>query len=107
MNTPLPATVMAELLGIPPEHRPAPAGLHALLADLIADKRREPRNDLLCALVGVRDEHDGRLSEEELVGTGMMPIVAGHESTVNLRGNTVLALQRHPGQLALLRDRPS
>ncbi len=124
-NAPLPATVIAELLGIPPEHhtdfrhwsshalqvaspehRPALAGLHALLADLIADKRREPQDDLLSALVGVRDEEDGQLSEEELVGTGMMLIVAGHESTVNLLGNAVLALLRHPGQLALLRDRP-
>ncbi|MFJ3224653.1 cytochrome P450 [Streptomyces sp. NPDC086783] len=124
-NAPLPAMVIAELLGIPeehhadfrhwsryalqvasPEHRPALAGLHALLAGLIADKRRVPRDDLLSALVGVRDERDGRLSEEELVGTGLMLIVAGHESTVNLLGNAVLALLRHPEQLQLLRERP-
>lgn len=124
-NAPLPATVIAELLGIPeehhpdfrrwsahalrvasPEHRPALAGLHGLLADLVADKRRRPQDDLLSALVAVRDEEDGKLTEEELVGTAMMLIVAGHESTVNLLGNAVLALLQHPEQLGLLRERP-
>ncbi|MEU0204260.1 MULTISPECIES: cytochrome P450 [unclassified Streptomyces] len=124
-NAPLPATVIAELLGIPrehhldfrrwsgqalrvasPEHRPALAGLHGLLAGLVAEKRRRPQDDLLSALVAVRDEEDGRLSEEELVGTAMMLVVAGHESTVNLLGNAVLALLRHPEQLELLRERP-
>ncbi|MFF5139307.1 cytochrome P450 [Streptomyces sp. NPDC013157] len=124
-NAPLPATVIAELLGIPeehrqdfrrwagqalqvasPGHRAALAGLHGLLADLVADKRRRPRDDLLSALVAVRDEEDGRLTEEELVGTAMMLVVAGHESTVNLLGNAVLALLQHPGQLRLLREHP-
>jgi cytochrome P450 len=124
-NAPLPATVIADLLGIPeehrpdfrrwsaralqvasPEHRPALAGLHGLLAGLITDKRRHPQDDLLSALVAVCDEEDGRLSEEELVGTAMMLVVAGHESTVNLLGNSVLALLRHPRQLRLLRERP-
>ncbi|MGW5652635.1 cytochrome P450 family protein [Streptomyces humi] len=124
-NAPLPATVIAELLGIPeehhrdfrhwsgqalqvaaPGHRAALAGLHGLLADLVADKRRDPRDDLLSALVAVRDEEDGRLTEEELVGTAMMLVVAGHESTVNLLGNAVLALLQHPDQLRLLRERP-
>ncbi|MFF2469852.1 cytochrome P450 family protein [Streptomyces mirabilis] len=116
-HAPLPATVIAELLGIPeehhldvrrwsahalrvasPEHRPALAGLQGLLADLVADKRRRPQDDLLSALVAVRDEEDGRLTEEELVGTAMMLIVAGHESTVNLLGDAVLALLQHPEQ---------
>ncbi|MFH8292904.1 cytochrome P450 [Streptomyces sp. NPDC018059] len=124
-NTPLPATVIAELLGIPqrhhrdfsrwsgqalqvasPEHRPALAALHGLLAELVADKRRRPEDDLLSALVAVRDQEDGRLSEEELVGTAMMLVVAGHESTVHLLGNSVLALLQHPDQLRLLRERP-
>ncbi|MGW5781721.1 cytochrome P450 [Streptomyces sp. NPDC003863] len=56
--------------------------------------------------MAVRDERDGRLSEEELVGTSMMLIVAGHESAVNLLGNATLALLLHPGQLAALRERP-
>ncbi|MFJ2241397.1 cytochrome P450 [Streptomyces sp. NPDC087859] len=124
-NAPLPATVIAELLGIPekhhldfrrwsaqalrvasPEHRAALSGLHALLAGLLADKRRSPGDDLLSALVAVRDEEDGRLSEEELVGTALMLVVAGHESTVNLLGNAVLGLLQHPDQLRLLRERP-
>ncbi|CAG6390694.1 cytochrome P450 [Streptomyces cocklensis] len=124
-NAPLPATVIAELLGIPeehhldfrrwsaqalqvasPGHRQALAGLHGLLAGLVADKRRSPGDDLLSALVAVRDEDDGRLTEEELVGTAMMLVVAGHESTVNLLGNALLALLQHPEQLRLLRERP-
>ena len=124
-NAPLPATVIAELLGIPeehhldfrrwsaqalrvasPEHRAALSGLHGLLAGLVADKRRRPQDDLLSALVAVRDEEDGRLSEEELVGTALMLVVAGHESTVNLLGNAVLGLLQHPEQLRLLRERP-
>jgi len=124
-NAPLPATVIAELLGIPhehhldfgrwagqalqvasPEHRTALAALHGLLAELVADKRRRPQDDLLSALVAVRDQEDGRLSEEELVGTAMMLVVAGHESTVHLLGNSVLTLLRHPDQLELLRGRP-
>jgi cytochrome P450 len=124
-NAPLPATVIAELLGIPaahhldfrrwsaqalrvasPEHRAALSGLHALLAGLLADKRRSPQDDLLSALVAVRDEEDGRLSEEELVGTALMLVVAGHESTVNLLGNAELGLFQHPDQLRLLRERP-
>lgn len=124
-NAPLPATVIAELLGIPeehhldfrrwsaqalqvasPDHRTALAGLHGLLAGLVADKRRAPQDDLLSALVAVRDEEDGRLTEEELVGTAMMLVVAGHESTVNLLGNALLSLLQLPDQLELLRERP-
>ncbi|WP_420036468.1 cytochrome P450 family protein [Streptomyces sp. cg28] len=124
-NAPLPATVIAELLGIPeehhldfrrwsalalqvasPEHRTALAGLHGLLADLVAEKRHAPQDDLLSALVAVRDDEDGRLTEEELVGTAMMLVVAGHESSVNLLGNAVLSLLQHPDQLRLLRERP-
>jgi cytochrome P450 len=87
-TAPLPVTVIAELLGIPEEHREdfrtwsskalvvvadghhnALANLHGLLTDLVARKRRNPADDLLSALVAVRDEEDGRLSEQELVAT--------------------------------------
>jgi cytochrome P450 len=121
----LPVTVIAELLGIPDEHREdfrvwtsnalnliaddhhdSLRNLHILLSKLIAEKRREPGDDLISALVAARDEDDGRLTEEELVGTVMLLVVAGHETTVNLLGNALFALFRHPEQLRLLRDRP-
>ncbi|MGW7572099.1 cytochrome P450 family protein [Streptomyces tendae] len=124
-NAPLPVTVIAELLGIPtehredfrhwsahsmqvasPEHRPALLGLHGLLRDLVKAKRQAPADDLLSALVTAHDQEDGRLSEDELVGTAMLLVIAGHETTVNLLGNATLALLRHPDQLRLLRERP-
>ncbi|MEE4546970.1 cytochrome P450 [Streptomyces sp. V4-01] len=122
---PLPLTVMAELLGIPeclredfrrmsahaltvaaPEHRDALAGLHRLLRGLLADKRSDQGDGLLSDLIAARDEDDGRLSDDELVGTALLLIVAGHETTVNLLGTALLALLRHPAQLRLLRDAP-
>ncbi|MEU1268605.1 cytochrome P450 [Streptomyces sp. NPDC005799] len=124
-NAPLPATVIAELLGIPEEHhldfrrwsgkrsrwpRPCTARRSPVSTGCrpawSRARRHAPRDDLLSALVAVRDEEDGRLTEEELVGTAMMLVVAGHESTVHLLGNAVLSLLRHPGRLALLRERP-
>ncbi|MFJ9759894.1 cytochrome P450 [Streptomyces sp. NPDC101149] len=124
-NAPLPVTVIAELLGVPeehrndfhqwsshalqtasPEHRSALTGLHELLSDLIDRKRHHPQDDLLSALVAARDDEDGRLSEAELLSTAMLLLVAGNETTVNLLGNAVLALLHHPDQLRLLRDKP-
>jgi cytochrome P450 len=124
-TAPLPARVIAFLLGVPeeeheqfrawssialqvsvPGHQEAVAGLQKLLLGLIAAKREHPADDLLSALVAARDEDDGKLSEEELVGTALLLMIAGHETTVNLLGNAVLALLRHPDQLRLLRERP-
>ncbi|PSM42950.1 cytochrome P450 [Streptomyces dioscori] len=123
-TSPLPVTVIAELLGVPqedrenfriwsnlamqvadPGHHTALTDLHALLTGILRDKRRSPQDDLLSALVSARDEDDGRLSEDELIGTAMLLVVAGHETTVNLLGNAVLALLRDTGQLHLLRAR--
>ncbi|WP_372346892.1 cytochrome P450 [Streptomyces sp. KL116D] len=122
---PLPVAVIAELLGIPeadrsdfrrwttlafqvghPEYAAAVASLHGFLRELVEDKRRAPGDDLLSVLVAARDEDDGRLSEDELVGTAALLVIAGHETTVNLLGNSVLALLRHPDQLRQLRDHP-
>ncbi|MCI2422223.1 cytochrome P450 [Saccharopolyspora sp. K220] len=122
---PLPVAVISELLGIPEplraefrvqtfaalsvpsdEQRAAAADLNALLSELLDRKREQPEDDLLSALIAVHDEDDGRLSRTELVGTAVLLVVAGHETTVNLLGNALLALFRAPGQADLLRSDP-
>ncbi|MEU3659161.1 cytochrome P450 [Streptomyces sp. NPDC032940] len=79
--------------------------VHDTLRALVARKRVEGGDDLTSALVAARDEGD-RLSEDELVSMLALLLSAGHETTVNLLGSTVLALLRHPEQLALLRREP-
>lgn len=64
---------------------------------LIAVRRTESRDDLLSLLIHAEAD-EGRLSEEELVATCILLLVAGHETTVNLIGNGTLALMRHPDQ---------
>ncbi|MCS7481066.1 cytochrome P450 [Umezawaea endophytica] len=124
-TAPLPVAVISELLGVPRHdrgdfrawsslmltapsdaQRAAGENLNRYLADLVAAKRREPDDALLSALVAMRDEDDGRLSEVELVGTAVLLVVAGHETTVNLLGNALVALLRAPEQADLLRARP-
>ncbi len=75
------------------------------LTDVIAWKRANPADDLLSALIAAEDDGD-RLTEEELISTAMLLFIAGHETTVNLIGNGVLALLRNPGELARLQERP-
>jgi cytochrome P450 len=125
---PLPVTVIGELLGVPQANRDdfrawsttmlsagkpeavAAAGqqMAAYLHQLIAAKRAEPADDLLSALIQARDEGDGdRLTEVELVSMAFLLLVAGHETTVNLIANGVLALLRDPAQLAALRAGPA
>ena len=73
--------------------------------ELIAARRTLPADDLLSELI--RAEDDGqRLSEAELIATCVLLLVAGHETTVSLISNAILALLRHPGQLAALRADP-
>ncbi|MGH2410833.1 MAG: cytochrome P450, partial [Chloroflexota bacterium] len=128
---PLPVIVIAELLGVPVEDRGLIKGwsnemalffganfrnvaemhramseFRVYLRDLVAQRRTAPGDDLLTALVQATDEGD-RLSEEELLGLCMLLLFAGHETTTNLIGNGMLALLRHPAQLALLRHEPS
>jgi cytochrome P450 len=127
---PLPITVIAELLGVPAADRdrfrewsaamvsPALAVAEADQADallnafvdylraLFAERRREPGEDLVSALVAVEDGGD-TLSEEELSSMVALLIVAGHETTVSLIGNAMLALLTHPDQLAELERDPS
>jgi cytochrome P450 len=130
---PLPITVICDLLGVPHEHRrdfrawtdalvaPDPAKPQAakeavvamlgFFTQLLADKRKEPADDLLSDLIAVRDESDsagnGRLTEDELMSLAFLILFAGYENTVQLIGTAVLALLQHPGQLAALRADPT
>lgn len=124
---PLPITVICDLLGVPDRHRrdfrvwtdtlvapdpsrpqEAKAAVVAMLGffgELLAAKREEPADDLLSDLIAVRDEGD-RLSEDELMSLAFLILFAGYENTVQLIGNAVLALLRHPEQLDALRADP-
>jgi cytochrome P450 len=125
---PLPITVIAEMLGVDADRRDffrtasqkiavslgpitdpatirlANEGRTDLLAyfeELIARRRLEPRADMVSALL--RAEDDGRfLSHGELLGMLLLLLVGGHETTVNLIANGMLALMRNPRQFALL-----
>jgi cytochrome P450 len=129
----LPVTVICEMLGIPEEDHemfitgsrvsgrlldPVPltraelddanagnALLAAYFRRLFERRRREPGDDLTTQLVQVEEE-GSKLSEEELTANIMLLFGAGHETTVNLIANGLLALFRHPDQLRLLRERP-
>ena len=129
---PLPFTVISEMLGTPPTDHvrlreltgtlvrslevvvdeevmraivAAEIELTDMMRELIAWKRNNPADDLLTALIAAN--HDGdQLTDDELVSQVLLLYVAGHETTVNLIGNGVLALLRNPDQLALLRANP-
>ncbi|MFF8732388.1 cytochrome P450 [Streptomyces sp. NPDC015171] len=121
---PLPMGVIGELLGVDVEfqdrlHRlgdlvvatdTAPAEaiaanreLVAVLGEIAAAKAADPGDDLTSALIAARDEGGDRLSQEELIGTLLLMVIAGHETTLNLITNAVRALCAHPAQLALVR----
>jgi cytochrome P450 len=124
---PLPMGVICELLGVDDGHRDrlhtlthrmvstssgggaamaAQGEIHAILAQVVRDRRAAPGDDLTSALIAARDEDLGggaeRLSDEELTGTLLLMIVAGHETTLNLITNAVRALCGHPEQLELV-----
>ena len=123
---PLPMGVISELLGVDLCHRDrlhdltgrmvdtsgdagdamaARAEIRPVLAQVVRDRRAAPGDDLTSALIAARDEdRQGgaeRLSDEELTGTLLLVIIAGHETTLNLITNAVRALSGHPDQLAL------
>jgi len=75
------------------------------LFEIIEDRRRHPGNDLLSALIAVEDDGDN-LSAAELISFVVLLYIAGHETTVNLIGNSVNALLQHPDQLAAWHLRP-
>jgi cytochrome P450 len=76
--------------------------MNACLLRLIESKQRTPGDDMTTELISARDEGD-RLSQGELVGTLVLLIAAGHETTVNLLHHAVIALLTHPEQLGLVR----
>ncbi|GAA2692527.1 cytochrome P450 family protein [Nonomuraea recticatena] len=122
---PLPIIVICELLGVPDRDRAdfrrwsgalvtpavneelarsrdeASDALRAYFTRLIAERRAAPTDDLVSVLV-TSDE----LSEREVLSTLALLLIAGHETTVNLIGNGMLALLRNPDQLDLLRAKP-
>jgi len=127
----LPVNVIGELLGVPEADRgafqsvvrdwsqvlesigpevlatadPAAATLRGYLAELAAERRRAPQDDLLSALVAAGGPGD-RLTEDELLTTAGLLFAAGFETTTNLLANGLVALLRHPEQLTALRERP-
>ncbi|AYE96746.1 cytochrome P450 [Mycobacterium paragordonae] len=129
---PLPAIVIAELLGVPAEdHRQfrqwssamingfgspnaearatsaeAARQVFDYLADVIAARRRSPREDLISAMIAAQEERDA-LSDAELLATGNLLLLAGHETTTNLIGNGTLALLREPDQWNRLCEEPA
>jgi cytochrome P450 len=82
------------------------AALADYFRELIARRRASPRADMLSGLIAAEEAGD-KLSENELLATCILLLIAGHETTVNLIGNGTLALLRHPDQLQRLRDNPA
>ncbi|MCP9977662.1 cytochrome P450 family protein [Actinomadura madurae] len=115
----LPMWVICELFGVPAEERPqmrdwtarllahttppeeafaTQNALQAYLHELVERRQRIPGDDLTSSLVQARDEND-RLTTDELVGVLWLMLVAGHETTVHLLGNAIVALDQNPDQL--------
>lgn len=131
----LPMVVICEMLGVPTEDLPqfydwahdssrrgeiggiteetirrgeeATLGYTDYFMKLIEDHRREPRFDLMTALIDARDEDGSRLSDEDLVGSCYILLQAGHGTTQDLMGMGSLALLRHPEQRDMLQRRPA
>ncbi len=136
---PLPVTVIAEMLGVPPSERSLFRSWSKELTDILSERlkhagkvplevlargdrlmqsfvdffgglaeerRKHPREDLLSALVAAEEQGD-KLDADELMSTAILLLVAGHETTMNLLGNGLFALLRHPAERALLENDPS
>ncbi|MGW6022216.1 cytochrome P450 family protein [Streptomyces sp. NPDC055099] len=122
---PLPMGVICELLGVdaeyhdrlhhlsnqivatdigPQEAMAANKEMVEVLGAVAAARAANPGDDLTTALIAAREENGDRLSPHELLGTLMLTIIAGHETTLNLITNAVRALCTHREQLALAKD---
>ncbi|HET9912568.1 MAG TPA: cytochrome P450 [Anaerolineales bacterium] len=130
---PLPILVISQLLGLPAEERAqfkrwsddlfailgsvphspelmegAARSLHALtdyITKLSEARRKQPQEDVLSALVEAT-ENGEQLTQDELVANMIILLSAGHETTINLIGNGLLALLQNPDQLQKLRAQP-
>ena len=120
---PLPIIVICELLGVPIEDRDQfrmwsntfvegsytyaqeMTAFFQYIAQLVAARRDKPEDDLISALVQA-EENDQRLNEQEIYSMIALLIVAGHETTVNLIANGMLALLQHPDQMRRLQESP-
>jgi cytochrome P450 len=124
---PCPVAVICELLGVPFADRELFRGwsdailsltahtpeqmlerklaLVGYLQQLVEEKRQRPGDDLLSALVGIRDE-EGPLTEHELITMAMTLLIAGHETTVGVLGTSVFTLLRHGGGMGLVPAEP-
>jgi cytochrome P450 len=130
---PLPITVIAELLGLPAEHRamfkewsipaikaaemelqgltPEPhlveavAHLEQYLEAMVVERQKSPRDDLISGLAAAEVEGE-RLTMQEITSTCRLLLIAGFETTANLIGNTAQLLLAHPDSLAALRADP-
>ncbi len=129
---PLPVIVIAEMLGVPAQDRDqfkiwsndiaisvepiipddqakrlekSTHELFEYLDAIILERQNSPQDDMISALIAARDDED-RLSHDELLGTLVLLLVAGNETTRNLIGNGMLALLKNPDQLQLLRESP-
>lgn len=125
---PLPIIVICEILGVPSEDRDKfrvwsnsliegssgepGVSIYQHMNDFIhylgewfSETRREPKDNLISKLIAAEEAGD-RLTEKELYGLVTLLIIAGHETTVNLIGNSFLNLIKHPEQKELLIVRP-
>jgi cytochrome P450 len=126
---PLPMTIITEILGVPTKDRhkfhkwsnavvslsspnptlrviPSVWRFIRYLRQFIKVRRRDPRDDLISALIRAEEAGD-KLSEDELLAMVFLLLIAGHETTVNLIGNGMLALLQNPNQMGRLRGNPS
>lgn len=95
--------------GEPARYERARRGAHGMAAffrELIAERRADPRDDVVSAMIAARDDA-GSLSEDELIATCMLILFGGHETTTSLLTNSVNALLDHPDQLERLRAEPA
>ena len=128
---PLPIAVICRLLGVPaedqaqfrvwghdvaatldpqtaaqPQTRAAELALTRYLQDLVRQRRADPDDSILSALIAAEEEGD-KLSPGEVVSTALLLLVAGFETTVNLIGNGTVALLGEPGSWQRLRQDPA